>query len=447
MSAAERLFGPVLSQVGLEIAYDDDKFADRMAYVRQMIFEIRSQWADSAYYNDLKAKVRNVVQGERHSALFLKRLEQLLTGYCDYADIDISRAENRAVENYNALEIYCSEEGYECLYKLVYRILRDKAATKEQILVAVALVELLTIELYNLRLSNLGDERYHNFQGITYRGMAMKEEVIDGFRQISENPDLTRRHFAIPLGFLSSTTDRMEMEKFAKRDAGKIQMHWTIHIHGLDPKLLRRYLRKYPDSVVTSICAMPVAKISDLGEKEILLRGPLFHIVGMKKEAGGEQDVYHFEVVMLNANRDHGTELGSNSGEKARQRAFFLSSILASRYEILASLAAKYSQVESEEYRRLALQQLARLDVDDPPTSLYDENLAEQRSFARATWNGARRPSALPQTHAALRVEWQLAAEAGEWKSVEKILLHEYDWRKSEWFNYFGLWGIGSHPS
>jgi hypothetical protein len=141
------------------------------------------------------------------------------------------------------------------------------------------------------------------------------------------------------------------MEDFAKGHPLNDQMHWIIHIHGLDPKLLRIYEEKYKESVVTSICTMPSA---EFGEKEILLKGAFFHIIKMdSKEVDGRM-THKVEMTMLNANRDHGTELVLREGAKQVQRNFFRDMCQASSYKICASLTKPYSIGESVEYERLA---------------------------------------------------------------------------------------------
>jgi hypothetical protein len=208
----------------------------------------------------------------------------------------------------------------------------------DKLLTAVTLVELLTFKLYNLRLSNIGDpssRRYANYQGKTFRGMRVSSSAVEYFREVAPNADLSKRHFSIPSGFISSSTASSTMEDFAKGHPLGDQRHWIIHIHGLDPKLLRIYKEKYKKSVVTSICTTLLATIAEFGVKEILLRGAFFHITKMdSKEVDGRM-IYKVEMAMLNANRDHGIELALHEGAKQVQRNFFRDMCQASSYKIV----------------------------------------------------------------------------------------------------------------
>jgi hypothetical protein len=93
---------------------------------------------------------------------------------------------------------------------------------------------------------------------------------------------------------------------------------WRIHVVGLEPHLLNSYQSRFPKSVVSTICAVPVSKLSDFPhEREVLLRGPFFQVLNFFEEGTIEGKPIHvLEVVMLNSNRDHFTtaELGKDDG-------------------------------------------------------------------------------------------------------------------------------------
>jgi hypothetical protein len=241
-------------------------------------------------------------------------LEGLLGKYEDYADMDEGEMKATKQDDYTAVEMYCSDVGYDFLFSLISRLLREQEVDEDSLVVAATLVEYITIELYNLRLSNIGDPRYGNFQGVTYRGMNVMPEVAQEYRSIADRKDVRQRNFSVPLGLLSTTTSTRIMGEFSA-DPKYERMVWIIRIFGLDPELLRLYHQRYPDSVVTSICAMPVGRISEFGEQEVLLRGAFFHIVSMRSETSRGRKTHTIEMMMLNANRDHGTELSLNEGE------------------------------------------------------------------------------------------------------------------------------------
>jgi hypothetical protein len=441
MSAAERFTGPVLSNLGTASAYPGHEYTRRMNLVRHTIYDVRTAWRDPAQYERIKEQVREALSIDRYPAEVRSKVEYLLRSFHNYADIDRGPIKGTEGDDWTALELYCSEEGYEYLYKTIYTILRTEDVDQKTLLMAVVLVEYLTIELYNLRLENIGDTRYANFQGITYRGMGVTPTAVADFRKIAEHRDLTQRNFAIPLGFMSSSIDYEQMRRFSDRITSEHKMYWTIHIYGLDRNLMSWYKQKYQDSVVTSICAMPVARISEYSEKEVLLRGPFFHVIRMRSESCGEQHIHHLELVMLNTNRDHGTELGSNEGEKGIQRRFFANIIVASRYEICASLAEPYSHEEAEQYRGLAREAFQNLKASNSVQMEPDDELAHARSEAEATWLGSSLFRSYPRNYATRRLRWQRAVAAGMWDEVEEILHSEYDWRRSDWYNVYPLVG------
>lgn len=323
MAADERFFGPVLSSAECESVFAGSNEAKRMGLVREQIYAIRSKWSNEKEYEKLKTTLRQYIRPEHQPKSLRDPINRLLQGFHDYADTDYARSSKAAPEQYAALELYCSKKGYDYLYSLISRTLRIDYVTTELLITAVTLVEYLTIDLYNLRLANLGDPRYANYQGITYRGLRVTSKSLEDYSKVASHEDLAERKFAIPLGLMSSTTDVKIMEEFSEGiDEGPDvhRMHWTIHIHGIDEDLLHEYSKKYPDSIVTSICAMPVARLSPFGEKEILLRGAFFQVISFKSEVLDGYDVHELVVVMINANRDHTTELGSNEGEKKMQR-------------------------------------------------------------------------------------------------------------------------------
>jgi hypothetical protein len=329
--------------------------------------------------------------------------------------------------------------------------LRTPDADKEKLLAAAFLTEILTIELYNLRLSNIGDPLYANYQGKVFRGLSVKPEAVVHFREVANHPDLTKRTFSIPLGFMSSTTARSTMEKFAKRYPGMEEMFWIIHIHGLEPELLRRYEERYPDSVVTSICAMPVANIAQYGESEILLRGAFFHMVGMKSEILDGRQVHTVEMVMLNTNRDHATEHASQEGHKKIQREYFNEIIRASRYKVLASVSKAYGNQDSEKYEELAKQTLETIygmekTLHVPRTveqkhQAFEHDLAKSWSGSVHTWIGDSTGRSFPKHYLLKRKAFHAAAREGNWISVNKVLQPEYDQRRADWFNVRELSG------
>lgn len=160
-------------------------------------------------------------------------------------------------ENYGALEAYTTNEGYKNIFGHINQIFRKHHIDENEIAGAVALVELLTIDLYNLRLANIGCSKYYNFQGIVHRGLSVDQGVLDTFRGLMKE-EIRNRNFSVPLAFISTSANQGRIQQFLnKTESGKFRLHWKIHVHELEPKLLGQYQRKYPNSVVSTICAPP----------------------------------------------------------------------------------------------------------------------------------------------------------------------------------------------
>ena len=445
MAPDKRFFGPLLSSAQHKSVFAGVNEDERMTLVRHQIVVVRKAWQSSAEYGKLLDIVRQQVRPQTHPKSVRLPFERLLQGFRDYADIDLGRPEEPAINQYDALELYCSKEGYDYLYRLISQTLRLEVLPQELLLTAVTMVELLTIDLYNLRLSHIGDAKYANFQGITHRGMIVDTKVIDEYREIALRQDLSKRNFAIPLAPISTSTDRSVMLSFTEltHDDAR-RLHWKVHIHGIDPDLMRAYHDRYPDSIVTSICAMPVGPVSPFGEKEILLRGVSFQLLRLTTEVIGGNDVDLLEVVMINANRDHTTELGSNEHEKKLQRDSFRRIAMASKYEVCASLALQFSHLEAAEYRKLQQRLLDELRDIDGIVAAKNEDLADARSGDVAVWLGGSYSKSFPRHYAELRKKLQVSAVDGKWTEVADVMKNEYDWRRGDWYNVAKLYDIGS---
>ncbi|KAF9786553.1 hypothetical protein IL306_011957 [Fusarium sp. DS 682] len=448
MLSTTRFQDAPLVNFSLRSAYAGDRERERMAHVRRKIEVVRKAWRSTESYRCLINRIRACGKPDSLPDVVKEPLTYLLEGFRDYANVDLGRPESLPAEQYKALEIYCSEEGYNYLYKIMSDTLRSDHASDDLLMTATTLVEFLTIDLYNLRLSQIGDPRYANFQGVTYRGMTVPREIVDEYEDILHCPDLAKRNFSVPLGLMSSTLDKHVMESFStakdETSNGLVRMHWTIHIHGVDAGLLAQYQVRYPDSVVTTICAMPVARVSPFGEKEILLRGPFFHLIAMKTEKTAGRTCVNLVMVMMNANRDHTSETSSDVPDKKVQRDAFLRIVSASKYEVCAALAADYAPSDADGYRRLRAKSLEELREKFKMKTDLNHGLASSHWKEMAVWLGPSSPASYPRHYDELRIQFQRAASEARWSDVEKLLDQEYDWRQSDWYNVGRLVGMFS---
>ena len=419
----------------------------RMDAVRARITTVRRSWNDPAECDGLATVVQKAVNAPSFQRELRHGLDSLLMRQRYWADQDRS---GRGVDNLDkdthtndlsALQLYTTNNGYKRIFGHINQIFRVEEVGEDDLIGAVALVELLTIDLYNLRLSNIGSAKYANFQGIVHRGLSVGPDTLEAFRKLLDKP-IRERNFSVPLTFISTSASQDNIQEFLnKTEKGKVRLHWKIHIHELDPHLLLQYRSKYPDSVVTSICAMPISSISEYAnEQEILLRGPAFQIIREYEEKAGEHQGNVIEMVMLNANRDHGTELAENHGIKGEQRKHFGALIRASKFEICANLCLKYDLKEAEAYRAEAEKELLELRRADFEAD-FDPTLSDSWSIPRATWLGAQVEDAFSPFYIARRNRFSIASNQGVWKEAEEIIDQEYEWQKGDWCNVTRLYG------
>ncbi|KAF1828906.1 hypothetical protein BDW02DRAFT_198416 [Decorospora gaudefroyi] len=438
----ERHYGPVHDSIELRSAFGGAAMDKRMASLRDHIQVVRKNWTNDNSYDELVKKVQQFHKPENLTQEVALQLQRLLGGYRDYADVDLQRPIPMPSEQYPALELYCGKEGHDYIFRLMGRALREEEKTDDLMLALTTLLEFVTIDLYNLRLSQFGDPRFNNFQGVVYRGMSVNRRVIAEYRAVLAEPELAKRQFAVPLSLFSASTDEQIMLEFSKqnqgvedRDTDDVKMHWEIHVHGVEPALLQAYQQRYPDSVVTTICALPVARVSRYGEKEVLLRGSFFHLIDMRSETLEGQDVVRLILLMINANRDHTSEQSSNLNEKARQRKTFSRIVAASKFEACAGIAGRFSEADASGYRRLQLAELEELKEVDDMEFEARLDLSAMRSPEVAVWLGGSLFKSHPTHYAEQRRSWQDALDREDWMKLLEILNRDYDWRQNDWFS------------
>lgn len=428
---------------------------ERKAEIRKRINAVRVKWNDPAQRRDLSQKVESALKAYHFSRELRAALDTVLAPDRFWADqqddktfpVDPSLGKVDAEENYGALEVYTTNDGYKNIFGYINQVFRKHDVDETEIQGAVALVELLTIDLYNLRLANFGCSIYYNFQGTVHRGLSVDQGVLDTFHRLLKEP-VQARNFSVPLAFVSTSANQQRIQEFLdKTEQGKFRLHWKIHVHELEPRLLAQYHSKYPNSIVSTICAMPISRASEFpNEQEVLLRGPLFQIVRMYEEQSGDHTVHVVEMLMLNANRDHATELADHQGANKQQRAHFAEICNATKYQICASLAEKYGLTEATEYRNLANDLLKKLSLDhiDAP---FSPKLSESWSVPRPSWIGASLESSFTKYYAIRRAKLSISSYEGKWDEVRRILDEEYDWQKSDWCNVPRLYGMKSPNS
>ena len=421
----------------------------RMDTMRTKINSVRVRWNDPVRCAELSEDIRQLLKVNTLARELQEAIQGILGKeryWVDHHRIDGST--NRASttlerENYAALELYTTNDGYKKVFGYINQMFRKHYVSEIEVYGAVALVELLTIDIYNLRLASFGCSKYFNFQGIVHRGLSVDLQTLKAFQDLMQQP-VQSRHFSVPLAFMSTSINQARIQEFLdKTEKGKCRMHWKIHVHELDPNLLAQYKIKHPESVVTTICALPISYASEYAnEQEILLRGPFLNIIRIYEEPAGEHVAYVVEMVMLNANRDHGSETAEHHGEKLKQREHFGQMCAASRYEICASLARKYGLPEANDYEQLAKTTLQKLSSDHI-VAPFNPGLSESWSVPRPSWIGASLSTSFPAAYAKRRERFSRASFSGnKWPIVQEIIDEEYEWQQADWCNVPRLYGM-----
>jgi hypothetical protein len=322
--------------------YAGDGAYDRMNLVRQAINEIRTNWS---LYPKFMRELRDFIQvpefqdGERGD--LADRLGALFSSRKEWADPPRSQR----CQDHSAIDLYTSELGYRTMFATINAAFRRDNLAAEHLAMrcGVFLVELLSIDLFNYRSANAFAD---NFEGHVYRGMCVSAAEFEMFARLAAGP-LPDRYLAIPLAMASASRRIENALAFALEESARASRRfpliWDISVSSLDPSLLTAYHAEFPTSIVTSLCAVPIDRISDYeDEQEVVLRGAHFQIVRMRKlDMGLGRPVAVIEAVMLNSNRDHLTAIASNTGDDRRARDLFRTVVLIHRSEVCARIAAQ----------------------------------------------------------------------------------------------------------
>ena len=271
------------SSVGTRPFYAGDGAYDRMDAVRHAINEIRVNWnLYPEFMRELREFIR-VPEPQGHGGDDLAtRLEALFSSTKEWAD----SPRPQQCQDYSAIELYTSELGYRTMFATINAAFRRDSLTADPFAMrcGVFLVELLSIDLFNYRAANTSAD---NFEGHVYRGMCVSAAEFQEFARLAGGP-LPERYLAIPLAMASASRRIENALAFAldesARAPGRFPLIWDISVSSLDPSLLAAYHAKFPASVVTSLCAVPIDENSDhRDEQEVVLRGAHSQIVRMRE--------------------------------------------------------------------------------------------------------------------------------------------------------------------
>ena len=330
----------------------------RMNLIRNSILEVRKNWNDKNFRKKSIELFKNHIGGK----------SLLPVNFFNDEWYEFQKNPS-AEQNCDLIKFYTSSDGYETIFKYMNSIFREEH-DKEVYDSAAFLVECMNIELYNFVKTK---PELSNFENIIYRGMMLDENTISNLLDIKEL-EVQNRKFAVPLSFMSCSKSQDVAKLFLENQEHrpyeeKIRVFcpvlFKIHVTSLDKTFLDLYKSYYPNSVVSSICAVDIENISIYREEqEVLLRGAFFQTLRFyesEKKIDGK-NVYVFELLMHNSNRDHIT---TSKFEKTNARKLFNTLIEIDRMkkcqDFFESASDKNSYKQIEETKLKELEQIQKL--------------------------------------------------------------------------------------
>lgn len=339
----------------------------RMNLIRNSILEVRKNWNDKKFRKKAIKLFKNHIDGKSLMPV-------------DFFNDEWYELQKNfpAEQNCNLIRFYTSNIGYETIFKYVNSIFREEH-DKKVYDSAAFLVECMNIELYNLVKTK---PEFSNFENTIYRGMMLDENTISNLLDIKDL-QVQSQKFAVPLSFMSCSKsqdvakqflEKQERRPYEEKVRGFCPVLFKIHVTSLDKTFLDLYKSYYPDSVVSSICAVDIENISKYrDEQEVLLRGAFFQVLRFyeSKEKIDGKNVYVFELLMHNSNRDHIT---TSAFEKTNARRLFNTLIEIDRMkkcqDFFESASDKKPYKKVEEDKLKELEQIQKLCHEEKFSSM-----------------------------------------------------------------------------
>lgn len=300
-------------------AFSADSVKQRMDQVRDYIMEVRSEYhsIDSQLMQGAAHFIRRLapsVQDQR----FLARLAALVAKPRGFVDLHPHLAD----KHFSALWLYTSSEGYDGAFTHVKRTFRDPRANPDELRLATFIVELINIDLFNFWYAEKGSA---SFDGWVWRGLWMTAQDFAELYSKAYDLNIKNRYRSIPLALDSSSTSREEALNFLKErkgEEGEVPVLQKIRVLGLTEPSLACYIEAYPTSLVSTICATQISKLSAFPkEGEVLLRGGFYQLLDVLEtsEMVHEKPLKVVEMVMMNTNRDHPSTPQGSHGDAPRK--------------------------------------------------------------------------------------------------------------------------------
>ena len=327
--------------------YHGGDVATRMDAIRRTIQYIRGNWNDyPKFVQTLRDHIRSQPYAFNAGKEEQDLIDSILSTRKEWLDRQIHPSTS---DNFDVIRLYTTRFGYDHVFSPLNSALRtdDLPEYNSLLQATVFLIELLNIDLYNFLFTRPSAA----FQGLVFRGISFHKDQIQEFKNIAARP-VRDRYLSVPHSLMSASSSTEVALEFARIDANYRPTHqpflWRIHVADLDPALLRIYRDRFPTSVVTTLCAVPIHELSHFEkEEEVLLRGPFFQLIRIADEVvdGHEPAIPVMDLVMLNTNRDHPStmELGELQDEA---RKIFSCLVGMGRAVVCKQVAEKYRMVD-----------------------------------------------------------------------------------------------------
>lgn len=332
----------------------------RMNLIRNSILEVRKNWNDKNFRKKSIELFKNHIGGK----------SLLPVNFFNDEWYELQK-KPPTEQNCGLIKFYTSNIGYETIFKYMNSIFREEH-DKEVYDSAAFLVECMNIELYNLVKT---EPEFSNFENTIYRGIMLDENTISNLLDIKDL-QVQSQKFAVPLSFMSCSKsqdvakqflEKQERRTYEEKVRGFCPVLFKIHVTSLDKTFLDLYKSYYPTSIVSSICAVDIENISKYRkEQEVLLRGAFFQVLRFyeSREMIDGKNVYVFELIMHNSNRDHIT---TSAFENTNARRLFNTLIEIDRMKKCqnffesASDKKPYKKIEEDKIEELEqIQKLCR---------------------------------------------------------------------------------------
>ena len=257
--------------------YNGEMLTSRMRKIREHIVYIRKNWEKfDSFLENLKIYMeRNGFDFEAELGSGLEAKSFLRKR--DWGDRNTDLQDG----SFEVVSLYTDDDVYKSIFRLLSKVFRSEESPELENIIrnAVFLTELMNIDLFNYCL-NCPEKS--NFEGTVYRGMGITNEELNDFEKL-RTMTAKSRYIAIPLSLMSSTSDLDVAEEFMEenltREREKQGLLYKIHVINLKKEYLHFYRKRFPSSVVSTICAVDIADLSVFeSESEVLLRGAFLQV-------------------------------------------------------------------------------------------------------------------------------------------------------------------------